>query len=126
MKIRLASILLSCSFLAACGGDDGPADSSGVDGDKAITDLTASEVSAVCEWGVEVSGGEGYTEDCGDFDYTVETVAECEAGYASIPAACSTVTVAELEACIEAVGADPCTAFGSQACAEYVSCFAGA
>lgn len=124
MKTSLASILLGM-FLVACGGGGG-SDGSGVDGDKAITDLTPSEVTAICEWGIEVSGGEGYTEDCGTWEYSVQTVAECEADYGNIPAACSTVTVAELEACMDEVGADPCTAFESQACAEYVQCFLGA
>ena len=122
MKVRLACLLVSCALAAACGGDD---DGSGVDGGKAVTELSADEVSALCEWAIDVQGGENHSEDCGDFTIETGTVAECEAEYAGIPASCSSVTVAELEDCVNAIADDPCEGFGSQACSEFIQCSIG-
>jgi hypothetical protein len=47
--------------------------------------------------------------------------AACEAEHNSVPAACNTVTVDEMEACVLSIATDPCT-FGGTACSEYNSC----
>lgn len=121
MKPGFALILGLAIGMGACGGGGG--DDSGVDGSKPITELSTSEVQSLCEWAIETQGGEGAMYECeDDVTVTVDTVAECVAGYGDTPETCNTVTVAELEACIEAWSAEPC-GFGGQACAEYFQCY---
>lgn len=121
MKAIAVCGFLMCASLSACGGGGGG--ESGVEGSKAITELDAGEVSTFCEWLIELSGGENQVTECpGGFTWDTGTVAECEAGFGSVPAACSTVTVAEMEACGEAMADDPCTGIESQVCAEYFEC----
>lgn len=113
--------LLVVAFVvgAGCGGDDGG--SSGVDSSKQIKDLTASEVMAECEWGVETQGGAGHMTTCGDdVSVTVDTVAECVAEVNQYKASC-TATVAQLEACTEALADMPCD-FQASACAAIFAC----
>lgn len=127
MKTGLLSPLLACALLLACGGDDdgGGGDGSGVDGSIAITDLGGADVTALCEWAIDIQGGAGNETDCGDgATVNVPSQAECEADYASVPDACSGISVAELEACIEAVADDPCS-LGGAACADYFECSFG-
>ena len=127
MTNRIASLLF-VSFLAACGGgggggDDDGDDTSGVDQSQAITELDDAEVTAFCQWAIEVQGGAGTEIDCGDgVTITVYSRAECEAEYAEVPAGCSGVTVGELELCVDAIAEDACSAFGAEACAEYFEC----
>jgi hypothetical protein len=116
--------LLMVAMVAACGG--GPGASSGVTQSKAITELDAGEVSVFCEWAIEVQGGANHKTECGDgVSITVYDQAKCEAEYADVPAACSTVTVAEMEGCVNALGDNACGAFQSSACSEYLMCALG-
>lgn len=105
--------------IAGCGGGSG---GSGVDASKPITQLTASEVMQFCEWSVEEQGGAGTTTDCGDgVTVTVDTVQECVDGYGGFTSDCTT-TVGQVEDCIEAIAADPCS-FGGAACAPLFDCY---
>jgi hypothetical protein len=124
MKSSFACMLFASVLIIGCGGDDG-GDTSGVDQAKPITDLSTSEVTTFCQWSIDVQGGAGHETDCGDgVTVTVNTQAECEAEYAQIPTGCSTVTVAEMEACVDALAAEPCN-FEASACAEYFACLFG-
>jgi hypothetical protein len=120
----LASIVLAFGLLTACGGDDdddGGEGGSGVDQGQQLTELDAAEVSAVCEWSVEIQGGEESTTECEGFTYNVGTVAECESEYSEIPDGC-TLTVGDLEVCVEVLADDPCTGITSQDCAALLAC----
>jgi hypothetical protein len=111
---------LAVAVPVACAGDDHT--HSGVELTKPITDLTVAEVTTFCTWAIDVQGGEGHVTTCGDGVMVVTpTQAECEAEHNGVPAACSTVTVEEMEACVLSIGTDPC-AFGGTACAEFYEC----
>jgi hypothetical protein len=115
-KLICVALLLG----AACGGDDGGG-SSGVDGTKQLKDLTSAEVMAECEWGVEAQGGAGHTTTCGDnVTVTVDTVAECVTEVNAYKTNC-TATVTQLEACTNALAANPCD-FTTSACAAIFAC----
>lgn len=119
----MTNIVWVVAILAACGG--GVSDSSGVDSSKPITDLSDSERTTVCEWAIEVQGGAGHQTSCGDgVTVTTTTQAKCEMDSSQLPPACSSVTVAELETCVNAIGDDTCGEFFSpgSACSEYFSC----
>jgi hypothetical protein len=112
-------MLIALFVGAGCGGDDGG--SSGVDSGKQLKDLTASEVMAECEWGVEAQGGAGHMTTCGDnIVVTVDTVAECVAEVNQYKTAC-TATVAQLEACTDALADNPCD-FATSACTAIFAC----
>jgi hypothetical protein len=104
----------------ACGGGGGG--SSGVSGSKQLGQLDMSEWQTLCEYIVEVEGGEGKVTECGDgVTVTTTTVAECVADAPTFMGC--TATVANAEACAEAIGADPCA--GSAACEPIFACVFG-
>lgn len=114
------SLLLAALLIGACGGDDGGG-SSGVDSSKQIKDLSADEIMAECEWGVATQGGAGHTTMCGEgAEVTTSTVAECVAEVNAYKANC-TATVAQLEACTEAIADNPCE-LGGSACTAIFAC----
>ena len=118
--MKTIGILFVIVLAFACGGGGGS--DSGVDGDKSITALETAEVESFCDWAIETYGGEGIEHECpDDFTVTTPTRQECEEDYADIPQSCEGVTVAEAEACVEAIASDPCN-FGGQACAELLQC----
>lgn len=119
MKIYLGIVCFVLGF-AACGGDSG----SGIDKNKKINALSASEVTTICKWGEDEQGGPGHTTMCGDFTFIVSTQAECEAQYGNFAATCS-ATVSDVEACVHALAADPCS-LGGDACQTYFACAGGA
>ncbi len=107
--------------MAACGGSAGP---SGVDSNKHINTLSTSEAQTFCEWAVEEQGGAGHVTDCGGgVMVTADTVAECETNQANLVATCA-ATVADAEACMTAMGADPCN-FEHPECAALIACTPG-
>ncbi|MEO8698748.1 MAG: hypothetical protein ABI867_01860 [Kofleriaceae bacterium] len=99
--------LLALGFLIACGGGSGDG-GSGVDSDAAIVDLSAAEVTDVCEYVTDVLPER--TVDCGDGDtITVGEggVTECTGDYTDLAADhpdCE-LTVGDVEACAEAFAA---------------------
>lgn len=121
LGIALASFALAA---AACGGDDGPGETSGVDGAKKVNTLSSSEVQTFCSWAVAEQGGAGHQTMCGDgVTFTVDTEAKCQMGYAMLSTTCA-VTVADAEACVRALAADPCS-FGGTACQALIACQTG-
>jgi hypothetical protein len=121
-SITISIILgLGLGALAACGGDDGGSDHSGVDGSKTVISMSASEKQTFCEWVVERQGGAGHTTECGDgVTVTTQTVAECVAGFADLTSNCP-LTVSQAETCNLAIAADACS-FGGEACAPVFEC----
>lgn len=104
--------------LAACGG--GGSDSSGVDPQKQIPALSADERTQLCTWAVDAQGGAGHVSDCGDgFQVTTQTVGECTASFAT---ATCTSTVAEIEACMNAIDGDGCAVLTEALCEPLVAC----
>ncbi|NVB79726.1 MAG: hypothetical protein HOV81_15120 [Kofleriaceae bacterium] len=119
--LRFASLILIFT-MAACGGDDsGSSGSSGVEGSKKLTELSASEQQDVCEFMV-ASQENVESKDCGDgITVFATTEAKCLAGFASFDASC-TATVDNAEACAAAVSGDLCAGLTSPACAFQLTC----
>lgn len=115
-QLEILVLALGLTTLVACGGDDG----SGVDGSKTIVGMSASEKQSFCEWAIAEQGGAGAMTTCGDVTITVQTVADCVAGFADFTATCA-ATVAQGEACIAATASNPCE-FGGAACAPIFAC----
>ena len=104
---------------AACGGDG--ATSSGVDPDKNVATLTASEIAELCEWVVAEGGGPGFETECDDGVTVINnTVQECIDEYPEFADDCQ-ATIADFEDCAVANGADPCD-FAPDACDALFAC----
>lgn len=108
--------------LIACGGGG---DSSGVDSNKTIVSMSASERMTFCEWAIEEQGGAGTTHNCGDFTLTVQTVAECVGDFSNFSPTC-TATVGQGESCVSAISANPCELGANSACQAIFACQAPA
>jgi hypothetical protein len=89
-------------FAMACGGG---ASSSGVDGSKKLTMLSASEQSDLCAYILDVLDAPR-TVDCGHgVSVMIEADGQCD--FSAFDASCQ-ATVDDSERCVEAVDADPC------------------
>jgi hypothetical protein len=119
MRSLTLAPLFALAIATGCGGDDGPT-SSGVAPTTPIAALTQAESTSLCEFIVEEQGGAGHVEECGDgFTITTETVAECMSGL--VGASC-TATVADFEACFNAVE-NSCQTLAEPSCEAYFDCF---
>lgn len=104
--------------LVACGGDDDGG--SGVDGSKTIVSMSASERMSFCEWAIATQGGAGTVHQCEGFTLTVQSVADCAAGFGDFVASCA-ATVSQGEACVAAIAAMPCMP-ATAACEAVFAC----
>lgn len=112
------ALLLS---LAACGGGGGGFDPhSGVDPALMVAGLADPDLTTLCAWSIDATGGAGHMDTCdGGFTITVHTVEECAASLATWT--CD-ATVADYEACIDATGGDACKLLTEEACAVFFEC----
>ncbi|HXI56815.1 MAG TPA: hypothetical protein VNO55_12195 [Polyangia bacterium] len=109
------------------GSDGGAADapptgsSSGLPRSTAISDLTADQQPALCDWWNAKQGGYGQSVDCGgpDPEVTDSDQAECVDGLSL----CDSATVADFEDCANAMGTDLCKFRTDPACATLAGCF---
>lgn len=114
----VSGLALSLAALVACGGDDDvEADGSGLDGSQPVSSLSADERMRFCEWAIAEQGGAGTVHQCDTFTLTVQM---CVDQFASVLTSC-TATVAQAEACVDAVAAMPCGQ--ATACAPLDACF---
>lgn len=100
-------------LLAACGDEQAamerPGPSSGLGGSKTFGELTAAEVSLICDWTAGCFGGYGRTKSCPETGVTMSSAASresCVASWsaaASMPESCRMMTVAEYEGCLYTV-----------------------
>jgi len=116
MKNLLGTVVLGVLVLG-CGED-----SSGVDGSKRLLDLSATEQGDVCDYTSDVQGGYGSSKVCGDgITLSVKQRGDCIANLEATVAGCA-ATVADLEACSEAVGEDLCKFLSEPKCAFLLQC----
>lgn len=118
--IAPALVAALAAALTACGDGDGPG-SSGVDGDKALTELSPDEATDLCEWGLSLLDGDELervdcyleallsTEDAAMCEEVAQACIEdielpdpddLECTFEDPPACGSQVAVAEIEACV--------------------------
>jgi hypothetical protein len=110
------------AVLSGCGGTE--EGFSGVAPDKSMRELSMSEMRDVCTWVIGRQGGEGAVHDCGNgLMVRLDTVDECVEDQAEDFGGCS-LTVAELETCVIAVGENPCLAPTTPACEPLGECYA--
>ena len=117
-------VSLGCGDDSTLGTTDGGS-GSGLGASKRVVDLSSAEVSQLCSWGVAAAGGPGVTTTCSSGDVTTQTVADCETSMGSVTASC-TATVGQVEACMEAIGADACSISTSPACQPIFACASAA
>ena len=82
--------------------DGTPDRRSGLPPSSATTALSAPEAASLCDWAIELQGGEGARRSCTDGTVTVGTVSKC----LSTRGMCQTVE--DFEACMLATAADLC------------------
>lgn len=117
----ITSLLLALALLSgplSCGDED--TGETGVPGSKQVGQLTTDELKSVCDWVVGVQGGA--TKTCpGDVSIHLVSADDCFDHLLKYYKTCG-LTVSQTEACATAVGADPCTGFGTADCAEARAC----
>jgi len=119
----MRTLLLSLIVLSACSGSG--VDKPTVSSDKKLVDLTMAEETSLCDYTSDVEGGYGYSKMCGDgITLTVKERAACIANLEALGTTC-TATVANAEACAEAVQADLCKLLSDPACAFALQCTPG-
>ncbi|MBX3258412.1 MAG: hypothetical protein KF782_01760 [Labilithrix sp.] len=84
-----------------------PAATSGVDPDKTVGELSASEKKQLCDWQADVSGGYGKTTKCDD-GVSVSTPKDQAACVQRMNLPSCAATIAEVEACLKLDAKDPC------------------
>jgi hypothetical protein len=96
--------------LAGCGGDDGPAASSGVEGTKPLSTLSTGEIGTICDWAADNYGGYGKKVNCGvENSYSIwENQRACTANLSLSFGHCADGTVEQMEACFAKKAASPC------------------
>jgi hypothetical protein len=111
--LRTLSLVTVCAGLG-CGGG------SNVDGSKLLLKLTASDISALCDY--EASVTTARTVNCVDGSSVIVSTnkSTCEAAYTNIDPTC-TATAGDAESCYVAFDADPCSS-GGGACTAVLSC----
>jgi hypothetical protein len=114
MRLFIGAVFTASLSLFACGGGGG----SGLDSDKRLSELTEAELLDLCEYIIDEGPSEPVECDDG-VTYTPQTAAECAED--AFPESC-TATVANAEACAEAIGEDVCTAFEDSRCAWIFEC----
>jgi hypothetical protein len=94
---------------AGCGGDDSAGASSGVDGTKQLSALSAGEIGSFCDWAAAKYGGYGKRVNCGLMSYSVwSDQADCSASFSPVFSHCAHGTAAQEEACLSKLAASPC------------------
>jgi len=106
-------------MIVGCGGGSGK---SGVEGDKRLVDLNATEISDFCSYVVDVEMAPR-TVDCGGgVSVMLKDQADCISTFTQFIATCA-ATVTQGETCAEAVGTNPCA--NNAACAPLIQCAGG-
>lgn len=96
--------------LGGCGGDDGPAASSGVEGTKQLSTLSNDEIGTVCDWLADHYGGYGKKINCGiENSYSIwQNQGACTENLSPTFGQCANATVEQMEACFSKKAASPC------------------
>jgi hypothetical protein len=126
-----AIVTLSVALCLGCSGAARPAvsagdaglgeasTSSGLPRASTLPSLTAAQGAQLCDWANQVLGGYGRTVACpAGPRATDRDQAYCISGLPS----CPTLTVADIEDCSLAQGADICQYFTANACAALRAC----
>ncbi len=108
MRIQTIGMVFSLVFMAsACGGNDtgSSGGASGLEGSKKLVDLSATESGQLCDWAVGKIGSYGTPSRCTDpltiFVYADQ--AACIADGVDATDTDCTATVAQMEACVNAL-----------------------
>lgn len=114
-----SAALAATLVLSACGSDS----KSGVDSSKYVDELTADDVAKLCDWYTSELGGARQVMCGAELTVTVNSTDECKSEDFGMGAPHCQVSV--LEACVEALGGDPCKLFSAEACGTYLECAFG-
>ena len=115
-------------LLASCGGsNEGNAggNASGLSRTLMVASLSASQALTLCDWTNGKMGGYGRQVTCEDGGATDGTDPSAEVCVESLPQVgvlCPTLTVADLEDCVNAIGTNLCARPTTAACANVNEC----
>lgn len=116
MTYRLMQLVVASTLAGALGCSS---DSSGIDGQKKLVELNASENTTLCHYITDAEMGPRDVTCDGGLTLHVHSFDQCIAS-AHFASSC-TATVAQSEACADAIGADPCS-LGGSACQPLFTC----
>jgi hypothetical protein len=122
MSRRPCFCVLAAVWLGSCGGGNGSG--TGLPRSATFAGLTEAQAARLCDWANLKQGGYGRTVTCSDGTQEV-THADNLSCVESIPyvaVACPTLTVADVENCVNAIGADLCQTTTHPACANLAAC----
>ncbi|HXJ22778.1 MAG TPA: hypothetical protein VMT03_21350 [Polyangia bacterium] len=124
VKRLLIGALFAASISCGSSGGGGAGNSSGVPRSSTIASLTTTQSATLCDWEDAKQGGYGRTVTCtdGSTRTTDTNQAECIAGMGYAKTLCPTLTVADVEDCANAIGANLCEISTDPACANLAAC----
>ena len=117
--------LLGGLFLVACGGsNDGS--SSGLPRSATFSALTQAQAGRLCDWINQNQGGYGRSVTCldGSLQTTDADKASCVQSVPLVGIECPTLTVADVENCVNVIGPMLCEVATSPVCANLAACLA--
>jgi len=117
--LRISALLVF--VLGGLGCSKGSGGGSGVDGDTKAADLTTEQATDVCDYTAQLFGGYGAQATCGNSQVFIRSREACIADLGRYLDSCP-VTVAQIEACAEAVGTNLCMLSTEPACAYIKQC----
>lgn len=124
--MRRWSLMAMAAFLAACSGSsEESSPSSGLPTSERVATLDETEIAELCDWSAAQTGGYGVEKDCGNGQTarTQESQAECVQSMrdgATQPEC--TVTVGQVEDCINALDGDLCQLIAQVECLPLWEC----
>jgi hypothetical protein len=117
-------LLVGVVLLVACGGGNGS--STGLPRSATFSSLTQAQAGRLCDWVNQNQGGYGRTVACpdGSQQTTDADKAGCVDFVPQLGLACPTLTVADVENCVNVIGPRLCEVTTSAACANLAACLA--
>jgi hypothetical protein len=123
------ALLLAVIVTSSCGSSGGGAGtSSGLPRSSTLASLTPGQDGTLCDWENDKQGGYGVSMTCavGPAQDTDTDKASCVASVPGFGAGCPTLTVGDVEDCVNAIGTNLCAMATSPGCANINTCLAQA
>ena len=117
--------LVAVLLLAACGGS-GNGSGTGLPAWATFSSLNQAQAARLCDWVNHNQGGYGRSVTCSDGSQqtTDADKASCVDVVPQVGIECPTLTVGDVENCVNVIGPMPCAVTTSAACANLAACLA--
>jgi hypothetical protein len=116
--------LVGVLLLVACGGSSGNGSSTGLPSWATLSSLNQAQAARLCDWMNYNQGGYGRSVTCldGSQQTTDADKASCVQVVPQVGIDCPTLTVGDVESCVNVIGPMLCEVTTSAACANLAAC----